>query len=330
MAEAQPIPKEEQLAMYRTMVLIRSFEDHLYRLFLQGLLPGTLHQYQGQEAVAAGVCAALRNDDLVFSTHRPVGHAIAKGVSLEAVAGELWGKITGCAGGKGGQMHLADISVGFMPSNAVVGANIPIAVGAAIGFSIRGLDRVAVSFFGDGASNIGAFHEALNFGAVKNAPVIFACENNQYAASTHISLAMKIEDIAERAAAYGMPGEVVDGMDVLAVHRAAHLAVERARTGDGPTLLEFKTYRYMGHSRGDPGKYRRQEELATWRRRDPIDHFRQQLSGQFEGIEEELVFIEEGCRGQVAAAVQSAMDAPEPSPEGMSNQVFAASGAGDG
>jgi TPP-dependent pyruvate/acetoin dehydrogenase alpha subunit len=329
MKYARSLSKEELLELYRTMVLIRVFEDRLYQLFLQGLLPGTLHQYQGQEAVAAGVCALLRIDDVVFSTHRPVGHAIAKGVPLEAIAGELWGKATGCVAGKGGQMHLADVSVGFMPSNAVVGANIPIAVGAAIGFSIRGLDRVAVSFFGDGASNIGAFHEGLNFAAVQNAPVIFACENNQYAASTHISLTMKIEHIASRAAAYGIPGKSVDGMDVLAVHEAVREAVDRARGGDGPTLLEFKTYRYMGHSRGDPGKYRKSEELETWRRRDPISLFREFLISEFEGVGEWLEDVEESSLNQVEAAVQSAISAPVPSPELGQEYVFAAGGSSE-
>lgn len=318
------LSKDELLEMYRTMVLIRTFEDRLYQLFLQGLLPGTLHQYQGQEAVAAGVCANLGNDDVVFSTHRPVGHAIAKGVPLEAIACELWGKANGCVSGKGGQMHLTDVSVGFMPSNAVVGANIPIAVGAAIGFSIRKLDRVAVSFFGDGASNIGAFHEGLNFAAVRNAPIVFACENNQYAASTHISLTMKIEDIADRAAAYGIPGKSIGGMDVVAVHEATREAVDRARAGDGPTLLEFKTYRYMGHSRGDPGKYRQHEELDVWRGRDPIPSLRHRISHDFEGIEEQLVAIEDSSRGQVEEAVQAAQNAPDPLPEKGLDHVFAA------
>jgi pyruvate dehydrogenase E1 component alpha subunit len=323
MKNSHSLSKDELLEMYRTMVLIRTFEDRLYQLFLQGLLPGTLHQYQGQEAVAAGVCANLRNDDVAFSTHRPVGHAIAKGVPLEAIAGELWGKANGCVSGKGGQMHLTDVSVGFMPSNAVVGANIPIAVGAAIGFSIRELDRVAVSFFGDGASNIGAFHEGLNFAAVRNAPVIFACENNQYAASTHISMAMKIEDIADRAAAYGIPGKSVDGMDVVAVHDAARWAVDRARAGDGPTLLEFKTYRYMGHSRGDPGHYRQREELDVWRQRDPIPLFRRRLMKEVDEIEERLATIEASCLIQVEEAVRAAQSAPEPSLEKGLDHVFA-------
>lgn len=319
----QPLPAERLAEIYREMVLIRRFEDRLYGLFLQGLVPSTLHQYQGQEAVAAGVCATLRTDDVLFSTHRPVGHAIAKGVSLASIAGELWGKATGCVSGKGGQMHLADVSVGFLPSNAIVGANIPIAVGAAMGFSMRGLDRVAVSFFGDGASNIGAFHEGLNLAAVRQAPVVFICENNQYAASTHISLTTKIKNIADRAAAYGMPGRVVDGMDALAVYESAQEAVQRARAGDGPTLLEYKTYRYMGHSRGDPGNYRSREELEQWQGRDPIPLFRQRLIEAFELEEETLIAVEKRCQAEVEAAIQAAQAAPEPAPEKLYQSVYA-------
>ena len=223
-------------------------------------MPGTLHRCQGQEAVAVGVCSALRADDLIYSTHRPVGHLIAKGPSLDAITAEIWVKATGCVGGKGSQMHLSDFSVGAMVSNAIVGANIPMAAGSALAFRMLGLDRVAVSLFGDGASNIGAFREGVNLAAVKRAPAIFVCENNLYAASTHISPATNIRDIADRAAAYGMLGVVVDGMDVEAVHAAAAEAVARARRGDGPTLIECKTYRYRGHSRGDPGSYRHAEE----------------------------------------------------------------------
>lgn len=318
-----PSPGDVLVGMYRQMFTIRTFEDRLYQLFLQGLVPGTLHQYQGQEAVAVGVCSALRAVDVIFSTHRPVGHGIAKGMSLESIAAELWGKAAGCVGGKGGQMHLTDVSVGMMPSNAIVGANIPIAVGAALGFKLRGLDRVAVSFFGDGASNTGAFHEALNLAAVKAAPVLFVCENNQYAASTHISLTTRVEDIASRAASYGMPGEVVDGMDVLAVYQATAAAVERARRGEGPTLLEFKTYRFMGHSRGDPGRYRSQDELDNWRTRDPIPRFRQALAEQHGMDTVALERIEAEARAAVEAAITFAQSAPDPTPDQAYTPVFA-------
>lgn len=317
-----PLTHDHLLEMYRLMVTVRRFEDHLYHLFLQGLVPGTLHQYQGQEAVAVGVCSALRTDDLIFSTHRPVGHGIAKGMSLRAVAAELWGKATGCVGGKGGQMHLTDVSVGMMPSNAIVGANIPIATGAALGFKLRGDDRVAISFFGDGASNIGAFHEGINLAAVKEAPVVFICENNQYAASTHISLTARIENIADRAAGYGIPGVIVDGMDVLAVHDVAQKAIERARAGNGPTLIEAKTYRYMGHSRGDPGNYRSDEEMTQWQARDPIPRFRQYLTD--EGIgQEALESIENQASEAVEESVRFAMNSPEPDPSEAYTHVYA-------
>jgi len=305
------------------MVRIRRFEDRLYQMFLQGLVPGTLHQYQGQEAIAAGVCIALRPEDVVFSTHRPVGHAIAKGVPLGGIAAELWGKATGCAGGKGGQMHLVDSSVGFPPSSAVVGSNIPMAVGAALGFKLRGLDCVAVSFFGDGASNTGAFHEGLNLAAVKDAPVIFVCENNQYAASTHISLAMRISDIALRAQAYGFPGLVVDGMDAIAVYNSASQAITRARSGAGPTLLEYKTFRFMGHSRGDPGGYRSKQEVEQWRSRDPIQRLRDVLTTEYSQPAGSLDQINQDTLDEVESAIQFAQTSPDPDPETTYQHVFA-------
>jgi TPP-dependent pyruvate/acetoin dehydrogenase alpha subunit len=319
------LPVENDLAfdLYRQMVLIRSFEDELFQYFLQGKLPGTLHQYQGQEAVAAGVCSALRQEDLIFSTHRPVGHAIAKGVPLKRIAAELWGKSTGCCGGKGGQMHLSDTSVGMMPSNAIVGANIPIATGAALSFQINGSDRIAVSFFGDGAANTGAFHEGLNLAAVKKAPVVFVCENNLYAASTHVSLSMCIENVAERANSYGMPGEIVDGMDAIAVYQAALGAVNRARQGDGPTLIECKTYRYMGHSRGDPGGYRTREEVLAWKKKDPIDVFRGRLISEYGQEAKNLDFITQECQEIVQGAIDFAINSPEPEASETYTHVYA-------
>lgn len=314
--------REQLLKMYQLMVTIRRFEDRLYQLFLQGLVPGTLHQYQGQEAVAVGVCTALEPDDVIFSTHRPVGHGIAKGMTLKSIAAEIMGKAGGCAGGKGGQMHLTDVSVGMMTSNAIVGANIPIATGAALGFKLRGEERVSVSFFGDGAANIGAFHEGINLAAVKNAPVIFVCENNQYAASTHISLAMKIENIAERAASYGIPGQIVDGMDVIAVREITQQAIERARKGDGPTLIEAKTYRYMGHSRGDPGQYRSEDEISNWRSLDPISKFRAYLLDQ--GINGQMLkSVEESVDDAISEALDYALAAPDPHPSELYSHVYA-------
>ena len=316
--------QDHLLEMYQLMVTIRRFEDRLYQLFLQGLVPGTLHQYQGQEAVAVGVCTALQLDDIIFSTHRPVGHGIAKGMTLKSIAAEIMGKADGCAGGKGGQMHLTDVSVGMMPSNAIVGANIPIATGAALGFKMRNEKRVSVSFFGDGAANIGAFHEGINLAAVKNAPVVFICENNQYAASTHISLAMNIDNIADRAKSYGIPGLIVDGMDVIAVRDVTEQAVDRAREGHGPTLIEAKTYRFMGHSRGDPGQYRSQEELEKWQAKDPIPNYRQYLQDQ--GVAHpKIESIESLVEEAVAEALDFAMNAPDPLPSDTFSHVYAKS-----
>jgi len=323
MTELFGLPLETMREMYRRMVLIRHFEDQLYALFLQGMVPGTLHQYQGQEAVAVGVCTTLRPDDVIFSTHRPVGHFLARGSTARGIAAEIMGKADGCAGGKGGQMHLTDISMGAMPSNAVVGANIPIATGAALGFQLLGQDRVAVSFFGDGASNTGAFHEGVNLAAVKDAPVIFVCENNQYGASTAISSMIRIVDIADRAAAYGISGCVVDGMDVLAVYHAASEAVEKARRGGGPTLLECKTYRYSGHSRGDPGGYRSRDELEQWRQRDPIPQMRTLLTKEFGMAEADVKSIEQACQSEVKDSIEFALNSPEPAIEETYLNVFA-------
>jgi pyruvate dehydrogenase E1 component alpha subunit len=326
-ADTSPLFVSQLRDMFRRMVLIRRFEDHLYHLFLQGLVPGTLHQYQGQEAVAVGVCAALRTDDVIFSTHRPVGHLIAKGAALRPIAAELWGKATGCAGGKGGQMHLIDMEVGAFTSNAIVGANVPITAGAAIGFQLRGLDRVAVSFFGDGAANIGALHEGINLAAVKDAPAIFICENNLYAASTHVALASRVESIASRAAGYGIPGITVDGMDVEAVYGAAREAVARARRGGGPTLLECLTYRYSGHSRGDPGGYRTGDEVQFWRQRDPIPRCREALITRHSLAAEALTRIEQECQEQVEDAVSFARYSPEPDATACYTNVYRAGGA---
>jgi TPP-dependent pyruvate/acetoin dehydrogenase alpha subunit len=316
------ISSEIALEMYRRMILIRQFEDRLYQMFLQGLIPGTLHQYQGQEAIAVGVCMALRQDDMIFSTHRPIGHAIAKGIPLKSIAAEIMGKSTGCAGGKGGQMHLVGAEQGMAPSNAIVGANIPIATGAALGFKLQNTDRVAVSFFGDGASNTGAFHEGINLAAVKDAPVILICENNQYAASTHISLAMRITDISQRASSYGIPGFTLDGMDVQIVFASATEAVVRARNGEGATLLEYKTYRFKGHSRGDPGGYRSKGELEDWQTRDPISRLKRMLLADLGFDQGELDAIDLQVSDQVTEAIEFAQESPEPTPDKLLTNVY--------
>jgi TPP-dependent pyruvate/acetoin dehydrogenase alpha subunit len=281
---------------YRDMLKVRLFEEKVYYLFLQGILPGTIHQCQGQEAVAIGVCSALKPTDFIASNHRPHGHSLAKGMSVKAAMAELFAKKTGCCKGKGGSMHFADISSGIAPATAVIGESILIATGMALAFSMQNTDNVAVGFFGDGASNIGSFHEGINMGAVWKLPVIYVCENNMYAASTAASTMIPVKNIADRAISYNIPGIIVDGMDVLAVYNSSLEAVERARNGEGPTLLECKTYRYVGHSRSDPAKYRSREEINYWKERDPIFQLKKIIiennlfeNGELREIEEEVI-----------------------------------------
>lgn len=264
---------ERLRTMYRKMLEIRTLEEKVRFLFLEGKMPGTIHQYVGMEACAVGVCSALEESDVIASTHRPNGHALAKGLSLVSILAELYGKTTGCCKGKGGAMHLGDASKGMLPAVAVVAANMPIVAGAALAFKLKGEKHVAVSFFGDGASNNGAFHEALNLASVLELPAVFVCENNHYAASTSIKRTLKIQNIANRAAAYGLPGVVGDGMDVLEVYTKTRDAVARARRGGGATLLELKTFRYCGHSRQDPNNYMDPQEVEFWKKKDPIPAF---------------------------------------------------------
>ena len=262
--------QDDVLSMLTMMSLIRNFEQTAYLRYLQGEIPGTLHQSQGQEAVAVGICRHLQDDDWITSTHRPHGHALAKGLPPEQALAEIYGKQTGCLGGRGGSMHLGDPALGILPSIAIVGGGITIAPGMAMALQRRGGEQVVVCFFGDGAVNEGAFHEGVNYAAAKRLPVVFACENNLYGASTPFHETTLNTDIASRAASYGIPGERVNGMDVLAVTEAAERALQRARGGGGPSLLEFLTYRYVGHSRGDARGYRTKEEEKSWNERDPI------------------------------------------------------------
>lgn len=310
------------LSMYRTMVLIRRFEERVNELFMQGRIPSTLHLYIGQEAVATGVCAALNRDDYILSTHRPHGHALAKGMHPRALLAELMGKSTGCCRGKGGSMHIGDMGVGMVPAIAIVGGNIPIAAGFGLAAKMQKNGRVAVAFFGDGAANEGAWHEGLNLAAIWALPVVFVCENNLYAASTPFSLAFKIEHIADRAAAYGMPGRIVDGNDVVAVYTVAQEAVERARKGGGPTLIECKTYRLCGHSRSDPRTYRSRAEEAAWQQRDPIVRLRNWLLGQSICSGPELDKIADEVEEVIEDAIAFAEASPEPEPAALHTDVF--------
>jgi len=312
-----------QLKFYRQMLTIRRFEERCNALYMQGKIPSTLHLYNGQEAVAVGVCAHLSVEDTITSTHRPHGHAIAKGVSLRSIMAELYAKDTGCCRGKGGSMHVGDVSVGMLPAIAIVGAGIPVAAGVALACKQLGNGRVAVSFFGEGATNEGAFHEALNMAAIWRLPAVFVCENNLYAASTPVSWTFKVENVADRAAAYGLPGEIVDGNDVLAVYEAAGRAIERARTGDGPTLLECKTYRLVGHSRSDPRTYRSKEEEETWKLRDPIMMLRRHLLEKEISTETQLGILEQEVENEIKEAITFAESSPEPLPDDVYTDVFA-------
>jgi TPP-dependent pyruvate/acetoin dehydrogenase alpha subunit len=265
------VTNDERVGWLRTMLAIRLFEERVQELFMQGKVAGTTHLCQGQEAVPVGAISTLRDDDYLTATYRGHGHAIARGVSLEACFGELMGRATGCCGGVGGSMHFTDVSRGLLGAFAIVGAGLPIAVGAAHSARLQGRDSVALTFMGDGSTNIGTFHESLNMASTWNVPVVFIVENNLYGEYTPLRETTPVDDLAERAAGYAMPGVVVDGQDVERVYEAVGEAVARARAGDGPSLLEMKTYRYRGHSRTDPAKYRPAGELESWKARDPID-----------------------------------------------------------
>ena len=316
------ITKDKMVHMYRKMLEIRTFEEEVYRLFLQGEILGTLHQYQGQEAVAVGVCTALNPGDFIFSTHRPHGHSIAKGMSMRAIMAELYAKKTGCCKGKGGSMHIGSLSEGVLPANAIVGANIPIASGAGLAFKCKKSRQVAVSFFGDGASNEGAFHEGINFAAVQKLPVVFICENNLYGCQTSTQRVLAIENIADRAAAYGIEGVVVDGNDVITVYNRTTAAVDRARGGDGPTLIECKTYRHCGHSRSDPARYRPKGELEQWQLRDPLVLMRKQLLNKGILNHDDLEQLKEEIAAEVQDAIEFARGEPSPSPEEVHVDVY--------
>jgi pyruvate dehydrogenase E1 component alpha subunit len=309
--------------MYEQMVLIRKYEEQIYYLFLEGSMPGSIHQSQGQEACAVGTLFDLRGDDYAGSTHRPAGHCLAKGVSLESMMCEMFAKSNGCCGAKGGAMHTGDITKGMLPANAIVAGNMPIMCGVALSFKIRGTDQVAVSFFGDGATNEGAFHEALNGAAIWKLPVIFVCENNLYGASTPISTTCLLQNpAADRGSAYGIPGFVVDGNDVIAVNQAMEDAVKRARAGQGPTILELKTYRTGGHSRNDSCAYRRREEEAEWLAKDPIKKLGEYLLQSGLCAQEELTDIEQRIENQVEDAVEFAKNSPVPLPQDALHNVY--------
>jgi TPP-dependent pyruvate/acetoin dehydrogenase alpha subunit len=309
---------EQRLDIYRKMLLCRMFEDRVNSLFLQGRMPGTIHQAQGQEASAVGVCHVLREGDMLTSTHRPHEHAVARGIPVRFLMAELFAKNTGCCKGKGGSMHIGDAERGMLPAIAIVGGGIPLATGYALSFKYLKKPNIAACFFGDGAVNEGIFHETVNMAAIWDLPVVFLCENNKYGASTLIDSVMKVKKVSTRALAYGIPSETVDGNDVLAVRQATLRAADRAREGRGPTLLELETYRFAGHSRSDPGHYRPKEEVAEWRKRDPIVRFETQALQT--GLLTDSAISD--CRASVDRELDEAVAFAESSPSPLAEECL--------
>lgn len=317
------ITREKSLDMYRSMLLIRKFEEKLSFLFATRPMPGTMHQYNGEEAVAVGTCANLSNHDYITSTHRGHGHCLAKGADVRKVMAEMFAKSTGCCKGMGGSMHIADFSVGMLGANGIVGGSLPHAVGAAWACQYLENNQVAVAFFGDGASNEGSFHEAVNLAAVWKLPVVFVCENNLYGFSTHYRRSTPVADIAVRSVAYGIEGLIADGMAVEDVYEKVGQAVCKARSGGGPTIVECKTYRYMGHSRFEKPTYRTQAELDEWLMRDPILNYaglitaRYHLDASWVGQMDALV------AQSIEEAVSFAESSPSPQASDYEQYIFA-------
>ncbi|NLY76779.1 MAG: pyruvate dehydrogenase (acetyl-transferring) E1 component subunit alpha [Tissierellia bacterium] len=308
--------------MYKTMKRIREFENKAGELFAEGSIPGFVHLYIGEEAVATGVCANLKDSDFITSTHRGHGHIVAKGGDLKYMFAELFGKATGYCKGKGGSMHIADADKGILGANGIVGAGHNIAVGAGLTAKYKGADQVCVCFFGDGSTNQGTFHESLNLASIWKLPVIFVCENNLYGISMHQSRHQAIQDVADRAVAYNIPGVVVDGNDVLAVYETAKEAIERARNGQGPTLIECKTYRHRGHFEGDPVVYRDEEEVKEWLAKDPIPRLINYMLDNDIVTEEDIKKIDEEVDAEIKEAIKFAEESPYPPLEAAVEDIY--------
>ena len=314
--------KARALWIYTTMCKIRAFEEKAYKLFEENKLRGSVHLYTGEEASAATICSTLTDNDYITSTHRGHGHCIAKGAELDKALAELMGKATGYCKGRGGSMHIADLTKGNLGANAIVGGGIPIATGAALAIKMQKRDNVAVSFFGDGASNEGTFHEAINFSAVHNLPVIFVCENNGFGISVPLSESTATPDIADRAAGYGIPGYIVDGYDVFDIDKAFMKAKEDAIAGKGPSLIEVKTYRYRGHWTGDPEPYRSRDEVEAWKEKDAIDRFAKEIVKKKWATKKELEEIKNAAFEEMEKAAEFAINSPEPDPAHLMDDVF--------
>jgi acetoin:2,6-dichlorophenolindophenol oxidoreductase subunit alpha len=314
---------DQHMQWFRRMIEIRLFEEKVQELFMEGLIQGTTHLCQGQEAVSVGALGALRDDDYLTMTYRGHGHALARDVSMEACFAELMGRTTGCCKGVGGSMHFTDVEKGLLGAFAIVGGGLPVAVGAAYSAKLQGLDRIAITFCGDGATNIGTFHEALNMAAAWKVPVIFVVENNLYGEYTPLRESTPIDDLADRAKGYGIPGVIVDGQDIDAVYAAVGEAAVRARAGDGPSLLEMKTYRFRGHSRTDPAKYRPEGELARWQKRDPITLLGAKLAESGALSEDAQTSLREEIQQLVDETADRAKQAPLPTIEEIRSYVYA-------
>lgn len=317
------LTKGKKEYMYRQMLRIRLFEEQVEQLFKMAEIRGTTHLYIGEEATAVGACSAIERDDYITSTHRGHGHCIAKGGEVKYMMAELYGKSTGYCKGKGGSLHIADLSTGNLGANGIVGGGIPIAVGAGLSISYQEQGKVVLCFFGDGAANTGGFHESINLAAVWNLPVIFICENNLYGMSTPFSEAAKNTNVAERAKAYGIEGCVVDGNDVLAVYEAVKKAADKARNNGGPTLIECQTYRWRGHSKSDPRAYRTREEEKEWREKCPIKRFRKHLIEEEKMTEAEVEKIEREVEDEIERSVEFSKESPFPKPEDALKDVYA-------
>jgi pyruvate dehydrogenase E1 component alpha subunit len=315
-------PKDQLLYFYRQMVTIRQFELRAIQERQTGLIPGFIHPCIGQEATAVGACAALNQDDVIASTHRGHGHLIAKGGEPRYMMAELAARSTGYCGGKGGSLHMTDFDLGILGANGIVAGGIPMAVGAALAFQMREEKRTALAFFGDGAVNEGAFHEAANLAGLWKLPIIFFCENNLYGEGTPQSKQAPVPDVSIRAEGYAFPGVIVDGNDILAVYEAALKAADRARTGQGPTFIEAKTYRHRGHYEGDPMVYRTPEELEEWKKRDPIINFHQKLLDEKTASENDLKTITGEVKILLDEAVEFARNSPAPEPESALEGVY--------
>jgi len=306
------ITKDKLFWIYVRMELIREFENRAAELFAEGMVPGFVHLYAGEEAIAVGVCAHLTDKDYITSTHRGHGHCIAKGVDINSMMCELFGKKNGACNGKGGSMHIADIDKGMLGANGIVGAGGPLACGAGLTAKIKGTDQVTICFFGDGAAEQGTMHESMNLASIWKLPVVFVCENNGYAQTTPLCYHCAAEDVADRSTAYNMPGFAVDGTDLFAVHEAAGEAIARARRGEGPTLIECKAFRYYGHFEGDNLSYYTDEERADQKARDPIDKFIARVTERNLATKAELEEISTRAKKVIADAIELARESPYP------------------